>query len=337
MVSVVLPARNAAATLPAALDSLLAQTLADFEVVAVNDGSDDSGATRDILDGFAGRDSRVRPLHLPHGGIVEALTAGLAAARGRYVARMDADDACHPRRLELQARFLDARPDIGLVSCRAAFGGDARAAKGYLAHLEWANSLLSPEDIRLGCFRESPLPHPTVMFRAELPRLYGGYRQGDFPEDYELWLRWLEAGVAMAKLPQALLTWNDPSTRLSRTDPRYHMEAFHRVKAGYLARLLAAINPHHPDIIVAGAGRITRRRAEHLLAHGVRIVAWLDIDPRKVNKVVAGRPVLPLAAVPSPEACFVVPYVGSRGATEYLAAFLEARGFVLGRSYLPAA
>ena len=175
------------------------------------------------------------------------------------------------------------------------------------------------------------------MFRADLPGRYGGYRQGDFPEDYELWLRWLEAGVVMAKLPETLLTWNDPPQRLSRVDPRYAAEAFHRIKAGYLARFLAARNPFHPDVIVAGAGRITRRRACHLLDYGVRITAWLDVDPRKVDKVVAGRPVWPLFRVPPPDACFVVPYVASRGATAFLTTFLEARGFVAGRSYLPAA
>jgi hypothetical protein len=250
---------------------------------------------------------------------------------------MDADDLCHPRRLEAQAGFLREHPGVGLVSCRVAFGGDAARAQGYLTHVEWANGLTSPEAIRLGAFRESPLPHPTVMFRAGLPGRFGGYRQGDFPEDYELWLRWLEAGVVMAKLPETLLTWNDPPGRLSRTDPRYDAAAFHRVKAGYLARYLAGINPRHPEIIVAGAGRITRGRAGHLLSHGVRITAWLDIDPRKVNKIVAGRPVLPLTCVPDPDRCFVVPYVASRGAVEYLSRFLESRGFVLGRSYLPAA
>ena len=79
---------------------------------------------------------------------------------------MDADDVCHPRRLELQARYLDDHPEIGLVSCLTTFGGDQRKARGYLAHLTWANSLRTPGDIRLGMFRESPLPHPTVMART---------------------------------------------------------------------------------------------------------------------------------------------------------------------------
>lgn len=337
MLSVVLPVRNASSTLPAALESLAAQTCREFEVLTVNDGSDDGGTTRAVLEAFAGRDPRFRVLDRPHGGIVAALATGLAAARGRYIARMDADDLCHPRRLELQARHLDAHPEIGLVSCLAAFGGDKKTARGYLAHLEWANGLRSPEAIRRGIFQESPLPHPSVMFRAQLPARFGGYRDGDFPEDYELWLRWLEAGVTMAKVPETLLVWNDPPGRLSRTDHRYTVDAFHRVKAGYLARYLARHNPLHPRVIVAGAGRVTRRRARHLLDHGIDITAWLDIDPKKIGTVLDGRPVLSLTDVPPPDTCFVLPFVGSRGATAYLSAFLESRGFVAGESYLPAA
>lgn len=337
MISVVLPARNAAATLPAALESLAGQTLADFEVLVVDDGSDDGGASRQVVAAFARRDPRFRLLRRPHGGIVAALTAGVAAARGRYIARMDADDVCRPRRLERQARHLDERPEVGLVSCRVAFGGDARAAKGYLAHIDWCNSVRTPHDIRLGIFRESPLPHPSVMFRRELAARHGGYRQGDFPEDYELWLRWLDAGVVMDKLPETLLDWNDPPGRLSRADPRYQAEAFFCIKAGYLAAHLARTNPFHPHVVVAGAGRVTRRRAERLLAHGIVIDAWLDIDPDKVGKTVAGRPVLHLNDAPGPEACFVLPYVASRGATEYIADRLTARGFALGKNFLPAA
>ncbi|MFP5259965.1 MAG: glycosyltransferase [Acidobacteriota bacterium] len=337
MISVVLPVRNAAAALPAALESLAGQTLADFEVLLVDDGSDDNGATLAVVNAFARRDARFRPILRPHEGIVAALNDGIAASRGEYLARMDADDVCRPERLELQARHLDRTPEVGLVSCRVAFGGDARAAKGYLAHIDWCNSLTTPEAIRLGIFRESPLPHPSVLFRRELVARHGGYRQGDYPEDYELWLRWLEAGVVMDKLPDTLLDWNDPPGRLSRADPRYQAEAFFRIKAGYLAAYLARSNPFHPHVLVAGAGRITRRRAQRLLAHGIVIDAWLDIDPRKVGTSIAGRPVLHLDDAPGPDACYVLPYVASRGATEEIAARLAARGFVPGKNFLPAA
>ncbi len=337
MISVLVPVRNAAATLPAALEGLLAQTYPDLEILVLDDGSDDAGKTRAVMEAAARRDARVHPVHLPHGGIARTLATGLSLARGRYIARMDADDTCHETRLELQAAFLDAHPDIGLAGCLARFGGDPARAAGYNHHLEWTNSLVTPDQIALGRFRESPLPHPTVMFRAEVARRHGGYVHGPFPEDYELWLRWLDAGVRMAKVPEYLVTWNDPPDRLSRTDPRYAPHRFHRLKAPYLARHLARTNPFHPAIQVMGAGRITRKRAEMLCEHGVVIEGWWDIDPDKVGRTVGGRPVRHRDALPPAGSCFLVSYVANRGAAEDIAAFVEPRGYVLGRDFLPAA
>lgn len=331
-VSVLLPAWNAAGSLAAALDSLLAQTLTDFEIVAVDDGSTDG--TPDILREYAARDARIKPLRLAHGGIARALNEGLACARGEYVARMDADDLCVPERLERQAALLEARADLGLVSCLVRYGGE-RIGAGYAAYVDWINSLVGHEDISLHRFAESPLAHPSVMFRRELVERLDGYREGPFPEDYDLWLRWLAAGVRMEKAPEALLTWSDPPGRLSRIHDNYSVEAFYRLKTGYLALWLREAGLR--EVVVWGAGRVTRRRAGLLLDHGVDIRAWVDIDPAKIGQVYDGRPVWPPEALPRPGECFVLSYVASRGARELIRARLESMGFVLGRDFLPAA
>lgn len=334
-ISVVMPAYNAAASVAAALDSLLAQTHSNFEVVAVDDGSAD--ATADILRTYAARDGRVRPLILSHGGVAEAFNAGIDAARGEYVARMDADDLCLPQRLARQAALLDARPEVGLVACQVDFGGDREAQAGYARHVDWTNTLITSSDISLGRFVDAPVANPSVMFRRALVEEHGGAEQGDFPEDYEMWLRWLDGGVVMEKLPEPLLVWNDPPGRATRTDPRYAPEAFYRVKARYLARWLGRHNRHDPAVVVMGSGRTTRKRADLLLEHGVAIRAWCDVDPRKIGKVIHGVPVLAREDIPGPDECFCLPFVASVGAREDICAFLESRGFVLGRDYIPAA
>lgn len=331
-VSVVLPVRNAAATLPAALESLRLQRDADFEVVAVDDGSTDD--TPALLAAFSGRDARIRPVRIPHGGIVAALRHGLARSRGRYIARMDADDTCHPRRLALQCAYLDAHPHIGLVGCRVAFGGDRLRHGGYARHVDWINTLLDPADIALGRFRESPLAHPSVMFRAHLPDLHGTYRNGSFPEDYDLWLRWLDAGVAMAKLPDTLLTWNDPPGRLSRTHANYAETGFYALKGLYLSRWLARHNPHHPEVWIVGAGRASRRRARPLMEQGIAVRAWIDIDPRKIGNRVNGLPVLGRKDMPAPGRGFLVAYLAGHGAADALAQFLTGAGYMPGRDYM---
>lgn len=334
-VSVTLPCYNCEATVSTALDSLLAQTHDSFEVVAVNDGSTDN--TAGILAEYARRDSRIRTFSIEHGGVIAAANAAIDAAQGQYIARMDADDVALPDRIGAQAQLLDERPEIGLTGCRIQFGGCRESCAGYAHYVDWTNSLLTPEDISLHQFVEFPVPNPSIMYRRDCIEQHGPYKDGDFPEDYELLLRWLEAGVKMAKVDEELLIWNDPPTRLSRNHPRYDVSAFYRIKTEYLARWLAANNPHHPTVHVLGSGRTTRKRADLLLAHGIEFAAYYDIDPRKIGHIVNGVPVVDRSDVPPAGEGFCLPFVASRGAREDIAEFLGSRGYVLGRDYIPAA
>ena len=111
LVSVVLPVRNGAADLPKAIDTILAQTFTDFELIVVNDGSTDGTAA--VLDAI--RDPRVRVVHQENMGLAAALNRGISLARGRYIARQDHDDWAKPTRLEKQVAFMEANPDCALV------------------------------------------------------------------------------------------------------------------------------------------------------------------------------------------------------------------------------
>lgn len=334
-ISVTMPCYNCGETVARALDSLLAQTCVDFEVVAVDDGSTDDTAS--VLGEYARRDGRVRAFTIGHGGVITAANAAIEAARGTYIVRMDADDESLPDRLSAQAALLDDDPDVGVVGCRVRFGGCREQCAGYAHYVDWTNTLLDHDAISLNRFVEFPVPNPSIMFRRECLESHGSYRDGDFPEDYELLLRWLEAGVRMAKADEELLVWNDPPGRLSRTHPRYDVDAFYRIKTEYLARWLAANNPHHPVVHILGSGRTTRKRADLLLAHGVEFAAYYDVDPRKIGHVVNGVTVVDRRHVPPPDEAFCIPYVASRGAREDITAFLEERGYVLGRDFICAA
>jgi glycosyltransferase involved in cell wall biosynthesis len=335
VISVVMPVHNAAPTLAAAVDSLLGQTEPAWELVAIDDGSTD--ASRAILEAYARRDRRIRVIRAERRGLVSALNAGLSATAGPLVARVDADDVCLPERLARQRRHLESRPALGLVASRVRFGGDPERAAGYARYVDWTNRLLTHEEISLARFVESPLAHPSVMFRRTLVERWGGYADGDFPEDYELWLRWLEAGVRIEKLAEPLLVWNDSPTRLSRCDRRYAKEAFYRIKARYLARWLAVHNLHHPAVILWGAGRITRKRAQPLVDQGIAVEAFIDIDPRKVGRRIGGRPVLSPDELPPAGTSFVVSYVGSSDAREQIEARLQAAGYRRGVDFITAA
>lgn len=334
-VSVLMPVWNAAATVARAVASVRGQTSADWEIIAVDDGSTD--ATPAILRELAHAEPRLQVITRAHEGLVPALNTGLAAARGEFIARLDADDEALPERLAAQVEFLRAQPELGVAGSLVEFGGDAQAAAGYAWHVAWLNTVRTPEEIALNQFVEAPFAHPSVMFRRELVPRHGGYRDGDFPEDYELWLRWLEAGVRMAKVPRVLLRWHDPPGRLSRTDPRYDTEAFFRCKAGFLARWLRAHVAPERRVLVWGAGRPTRRRVDWLRRAGTEVSGYVDIDPRKVGRRLDGVSVISAPQIPAREAVFVLGYVAARGARDLARAHLTQRGFVEGADFLFAA
>jgi glycosyltransferase involved in cell wall biosynthesis len=297
-------------------------------LIVLDDGSTDE--TPELLRTAAAVDRRIRVVNNPPRGIANALIHGCRVARGKYVARMDADDWMAPQRLGLQAEFLETHLNAGVVSSRVSFGGDAATNAGYAEHVAWINSLMTPEAIALRRFVESPVAHPSVMFRRELIQRLGGYRAGDFPEDYELWLRWLDAEVAFAKLPEELLVWSDPPDRLSRVDSRYRIEAFYQVKCEYLARWLRRHISSSRQVWLWGAGRITRLRFRALESHGIRLAGYIDIDPRKIGKHIDGRPVLSPERLPPADKAFVLAGVGTRGARDLIAAQLFAQGRVEG-------
>ena len=330
-----MPVWNAAATVLRAVASVRAQTLADWELVVVDDGSTDS--TAEILDDLATAEPRLRVLTQPHVGLVAALNAGLAVARGQFIARMDADDESLPERLAAQVERLDAEPRLDLVGSLVEFVGDARAATGYALHVAWLNSVCTPEEVALNQFVESPFAHPSVMFRRELADRYGGYRDGDFPEDYELWLRWQEAGARMAKVPRLLLRWHDTPGRLSRTDRRYDADAFYRCKAGFLARWLERHVQEGRRLLVWGAGRPTRRRVDWLRRAGARVDGYVDIDPKKFGRRLDGVTVLSPDQIPARDQAFVLGYVGTRGARDLARVCLRQKGFTEGLDFLFAA
>lgn len=337
-VSIVMPFRNAALTLSRALGSITAQTLTSWELIAIDDHSTDGGPA--IVGELAAHDGRVRLVPSRGRGVVEALNTGCAMARAPFIARMDADDEMMPSRLERQVEMMRARQDLGVVSCLVNHGGDARTQAGFAAHVDWLNEQITPEQLRLARFVDAPVAHPSVLFRRSLLDAHGGYLDGPFPEDYELWLRWLSRGVGFGKVPEVLLTWHDPPGRLSRTDPRYAVDAHARLRCQYMAlewtermRHECASRGAARRTWMWGAGRITRRRFDPLESFGVEIDGYIDIDPRKIGRRVGHRPVIAPEQLGPREETFVLVAVGNRGARELIRAFLKGTGREEGRDY----
>lgn len=199
LVSVVLPVFNAEPYVRDALHSVLGQTLADFEVIAIDDGSTDASGR--ILAALAGMDARVRHVSRGNRGLTHTLNEGLEAARAPYVAIMNADDVALPDRLRLQAAFLDAHPRV------AAVGGQVTLMLADGTPGPATSLPCDPAAVRRFLDTMSPFAHPAVMLRRQDVLAVGGYRAQIEPaEDYDLWLRLAER-FDLANLPNVLLRY----------------------------------------------------------------------------------------------------------------------------------
>lgn len=205
LVSVLLPVFNAVRTLPAAIASILSQTLQRWELLILDDGSSDTGL--EILRGL--RESRVRIFEGEHLGLPAQLNRGIQHARGMYCARMDADDLAYPQRLERQVEFLESHPDVDLVSTSiGVFHSDGclvgvrrtRETHAELTGRAWASI---------------PMAHPTWMGRTQWFKSHPYRENMRGMEDRDLLTRTFASSV-FAGIPEVLLAYREDTISLRK-------------------------------------------------------------------------------------------------------------------------
>ncbi len=331
LVSVLLPIRDAAATLPACLASLRRQTLAEWECVAVDDGSRDESPA--LARAAAAADGRFRAIAGPRAGLVAALEAGIDRCRGRIVARMDADDCMHRRRLELQARALLAQPELAAVGCHVRLFPRAGLMDGMRAYERWLAGIDSPRRVREEAFVECPVAHPSLAIRREVLAA-ARYRDEGWPEDYDLVLRLLADGREIGMVPRRLLLWRHGPGRLSRSDARYAPERFTACKAAFLSGGFLAGGPRY---VLWGYGATGRALAKALRRHGKTPAAIVELHPGRVGNTIQGAPVIPVEALCHPSPHPLVVSVAGAEARGRIRAELARKGFRELRDYVCAA
>ena len=327
-VSIILPYYSSEKTLAQAVESILNQTLNNFELLLVDNKSTDSSFS--IAQNLAQKDARIRLLKEEKKGIPNAMNCGLKNAKGKFIARMDSDDISLPHRLEKQLHFLKANSQIDFVGTTVKYVPHNKNSAGFERFVSWANSFHTSKEIEMNRFVEIPIINPTIFFRKELFQKFGGCLDGDFPEDYEMQLRYLAAGVKMVKLNEPLLEWHDYATRLTRTDDRYSTEAFFRVKAQYFKTWSEKNNPFHPIIWVWGAGRKTRQRAKLLEKEGLIIDGFIDVVQSRTTQ----KTTIHYSKIPEPGKVFIVPMVTSYGAREQIKEFLLNAEYIEGKDFI---
>ena len=317
-ISVLLPVRDGGSVLAEAIESLEAQTLADFEVIAVDDGSTDYSSN--LLQEWAIRDARVNVLTQEPMGIIAALERARLVARGAYLARMDADDISEPERFARQWDLMESDERLVLCGCGVEYFPLESVRDGARRYQAWLNASNTHDEIAREIFVECPLAHPSFFMRAEAVSDVGGYQDHGWAEDYDLVLRLWRSGGSLGKVPEALLRWREGDQRLSRTNERYSSEAFRRCKVHHLRETFLGARQ---GVVIWGAGPVGKAFGRALGKEGVQISAFAEVDPRKIGQNIHGAPVLNTASALGLRGVFHIAAVGQPGARETLRSLLS--------------
>lgn len=233
-VSVIMPVRDGQRWIAEAIDSIRCQTLGDFELLVIDDGSSD--ATPEIVAALAAQDSRLIVLRQERDGLVAALNRGLAQARAPLIARLDADDIALADRLARQCDYMDRHPELVLLGGWAEIIDENGALRGKAKQP-------NPERLRQTLAKRSPFIHPTVMFRAVSVKQVGGYRAAfEAGEDYDFWLRLAEIGD-IAILPEVLIRYRDHGGSVTRTRELRQIYSARLAKLASAARRSGGADP----------------------------------------------------------------------------------------------
>lgn len=316
---------NARSTLERAVRSVLESHWADLELVVVDDGSTDDSL--EVLRRI--KDRRLRLIEQERRGVVAAANRATQEARAPLIARMDADDVSYPDRFAAQLRTR-CELDVDIVGCGVRIVDPRGAPVVALERYQrWLNELVAPEQIDAARFIESPIANPTALARREVFEL--GYREGPWPEDYDLWLRAFAAGYRAAKVDAILLDWTDHGARLTRNHPRYRKEAFERRRR---MALLEGPLSGLPTLDLWGAGRTGRRWARWLLGQGMPIRRMIDVSPRLVGRAFEGIPIDAPDALAPCDGTLLLGAVGAQGAREQIRDFVRPLGYRDGRELI---
>ncbi|MBP84981.1 MAG: hypothetical protein CMO61_14155 [Verrucomicrobiales bacterium] len=334
LVSVVMPLRNAQFTIEKAIASLRRQSYENLEIILVDHASEDNSPA--LIKKAASGDKRIRCFR-QEGSFVEAANFAWQSSKGELIARMDSDDIAHSTRIENQVGLLAAQPQLSacgtLVNIlkRGEDGQPIPPEDGYKRYEAWINSVVTHDQILTERFVDSPIPNPSAMIRRSVMESLGGYQDPLWAEDYDFWLRLLEAGHKIAKVNQRLLDWYDGETRATRTLGRYDLSRFQVAKSHFLKRI--------PDIlqlgvVICGAGPVGKEMGHLLSTAGVKVQAFLEVNERKIGNQIDGIPILDSGELSHFFGrAVVLGAVGQKGGRERIRMLADGCGFLEGKDF----
>lgn len=280
LVSILIPAYNEEKYLDDCLSSIHKQSYKNWEAIVVNDFSIDH--TKQIIDSWRAKDSRIVGLENNTKGIIPALSLAYNKANGKYITRMDADDIMPINKLEVLMSLYSKNPGAvvtGKVKYFNAFG------EGFIQYQNWLNHLMENNCHYSEIYRECVLPSAAWLTTKDVIDKIGGITTNTYPEDYDLVFRMYKMKVPIVASSKVVHQWRDHEERASRNDPNYSDFTFLELK---LNNFLSIDFDNEQPLVLWGAGQKGKRLAKMLLNRSIPF-KWVCNNENKINKEIYGK------------------------------------------------
>lgn len=274
-ISILLPFRNAAPWIEATVDSIVQQTIADWELIAINDHSTD--ATASIIENFD--DSRIYVIQNSGEGIIPALQSGLKVASGDFITRMDADDLMPKDKLKVLVKAVS--PGRKIITGKVQYFGEQEVSEGYRKYEDWLNERIDLNDHFDHVYRECVIASPNWLVLAEFLKEDRIFEQLQYPEDYDLTFLWKEMGYEVVAVNEVTHLWREHPKRTSRNSDIYDQESFFRLKLNWFAK-----TEKGKTLGVFGTG-VKGKRVVTQLQKAFEI-SWFDHENTRITSPIEG-------------------------------------------------
>ncbi len=282
LVSIVMPVKNTAPFLEECLDSILAQTYLNWELIAVDDHSTD--ISFQIITKYAKLDKRVNVYSNRQWGIIAALKMAYKYSKGIFITRMDSDDLMSPNKIALMVGALTTKGAGFLAVGLVKYFSESTLREGYINYANWLNNLTCCSSNFSEIYKECTIPSPCWMIARTDFEACGGFNSEVYPEDYELAFRFKKGGLKIAHVTEVIHYWRDYEYRTSRTDPNYADNRFTELK---VMHFLDQDYDSSLSLVLWGAGKKGKRVAQLLVENQVRF-QWVSNNANKIGRDIYG-------------------------------------------------
>lgn len=321
LVSIIMAIKDTEPFLPACLNSIIAQTYQNWELIAVNDHSSD--ATPQIIEDYAKRDPRIRVFHSKRHKLIPTLKEGYVHVSGTLINRMDSDDKMPDYKLEvLVNEWLRHGKGTIIAGGTEHFVDEGEVGDGFLRYERWLNEVARTSTHYQQIYKECVIPSHCWMLHREDFEAAGGFDPEVYPEDYDLCFRYYRSGLNVVGIDKVLHYWRDRSNRISRTWKEYEDNRYFDLKLKYFYEL---DRDRSRPLVLWGAGKNGKDMAR-LLQGFDDDFRWVCDNERKIGKDIYGVKMEDLTVIPSIDNPQIMMVVSSPDARAEITTALERWG-----------